>query len=174
MDQVIFVTTKWDRLDSAKEGTERVKELREDFWSRMIELGATVSHVQPSSSSSLITEEHKAPWEIIHEVVASTNVLKTEHNKYLLQIQDEIINQKRYLPETDAGRELRISLEALLATAKDLRRRAREDAKAGKPIAGLEKRQEDIEKLTAQLKAMKLPGLTLRFMRFIGMRGGGV
>lgn len=173
MDQVIFVTTKWDRLGDKAEGTERVRELKSEFWSNMIELGATLLHVQPSDIQVPVTDNHRQPWDIVREIVVSVNVRETRDQKILLQIQDEIINQRRYLPETDAGRELRMTLESLLQTAKDLRRREREDARAGRSTETMERRQAEIELLTAQLQAMRLPGLGLRFLRFIGWRRSG-
>ncbi|KAJ3544808.1 hypothetical protein NMY22_g2656 [Coprinellus aureogranulatus] len=169
MDRVLFITTKWDRLTGdIAQGMERVKELKSDFWNEMLELGATVHHVQPSGIQAKVTGGHRHPWDIIHEIVRSTKVRETREDKYLLEVQDEIINQRRFLPETDAGRELRINLEELLATAKRLRRQAIEDARAGRSDASLKARQDEIAKLTSQLKAMKLPGFGLRFLRLLG------
>ncbi|KAJ3507734.1 hypothetical protein NMY22_g16838 [Coprinellus aureogranulatus] len=173
MDRVLFVTTKWDRLrDDVHQGMERVEDLKSNLWNEMLDLGAAVYHVQPSGLN--LTGDHRRPWDIIHDIVRFTQERETRNDTYLLEVQDEIIHQRRFLLETDAGGELRISLEQLLATAKRLRRQAIEDARAGRATASLQARQEEIAKLTAQLRAMKLPGFGLRFLRLIGMRVGGI
>ena len=166
MDRVAFVTTKWDRLQDRQEGDERAMELSEDFWKRHIDSGARISHVRPQNTDPDRFRGHMRPWDIIRDLIVTADTHDIEAR--ILQIQDEIVNDRRYLPETDAGKELRISLKDLLRTAKDLKQRAREDARAGKPTQSLEMRQQEINKIAAQLKALKPPGLFARTKRFFG------
>lgn len=167
MCQVAFLTTKWDRLRDMKEGGDRVAELMQDFWKENIQHGARIYHVKPQGEIPQNTFEHLTPWEIIHRLVLVADARDVEAR--ILQIQDEIVNDKRFLPETDAGKELRMSLAALLEKAKELKRRAREDSKAGKPTDSLEARQQEIDRITAQLKALRPPGVVVRVRRFFGL-----
>jgi hypothetical protein len=170
MEQVALVTTKWDRLRDMKEGADRVAELSEDFWMKSLHDGAQIFHVQPQNIDSRLSSQHMRPWEIIHHIVVAADTRDVEDR--ILQIQDEIVNYRRFLPETEAGKELRFSLEGLLKRGKELKRRAREDARAGKPTASLEARQQEIDRITAQLKAMRPPGLFVRAKRFFGLMTG--
>jgi hypothetical protein len=166
MEQVAFITTKWDRLQNMEEGNDRLAELSEDFWRENIQHGAQIIHVQPQYIPSKMSPLHKRPWEIVHHLVVAAESRDVENR--ILQIQDEIVNDHRFLPETDAGKELRMSLGTLLEKAKDLKRRAREGAKAGKPTDSLEMRQQEIDRITAQLRSLRPPGLLVRAKRFFG------
>lgn len=170
MNQVAFVATEWDRLRDIRDGDDRVVELQEDVWAPTLEQGSQVFRVQPSGNRYRLSSNHKRPWDIIHQLVVGANA--RDIHERILQIQDEIIKQKRFLPETDAGRELQMSLEDLLRQAKELRRRSKEAARAGRPTPLLQERQEEIERLTAQVEAMKLPGLLTRTKRLFGRFGG--
>jgi hypothetical protein len=169
MEQVAFVTTKWDRLRNTKEGDDRIAELSEDFWRENIANGAQVFHVQPPNSNSRLSPLHMKPWKIIHQIVVAADTRDVEDR--ILQIQREIVDDQRFLPETEAGKELRFTLAALLEKAKELKRRAREDARAGRPTESLEARQKEIDRIATQLKALRPPGLLTRAKRFFGLLG---
>ncbi|KAJ3544804.1 hypothetical protein NMY22_g2653 [Coprinellus aureogranulatus] len=169
MGVVSIVTTKWDRLVDLEEGKRRVEELKSDFWDEILRPGAPVWHVQPPAIAELITTDHRNPWDMVHDIVSKRAAsLRTERNGHSLQIQDEIVHRKLFLPQTDAGRELHITLEDLVATAKELKRQM----DTGKPDPVLQTRQEEIESLTAEMKAMRYPAFIIKLMRFIGMRPG--
>lgn len=172
MHQVAFVTTKWDRLQSIDEGMDRVVELRNDFWSDMTGKGAFVSHLQPEGDRVPLSRQHKRPWNIIYNIVLSANARDMRHR--ILRIQDEVVNRRKFLAETDAGRELRRSLERMLETAKDLRRQEKEDVKEGRLVSlkSLEDRQDEIDRLTEQLGAMELPGIQTRAKRWLRLKLG--
>ncbi|KAJ3544806.1 hypothetical protein NMY22_g2655 [Coprinellus aureogranulatus] len=170
MHQVTFVTTKWDRLRDTDEGLDRVVELRNDFWREMTDNGANVSHLQPPDVEHWLSRQHKRPWDIIYGIVLSAKARDVCHR--ILQIQDEVVNRRRFLAETDAGRELRRSLESMLETAKYLRRQDKEGAKGGDSSAeaSLKARQDEISALTQQLKKLELPGMQTRAKRWLQLR----
>jgi hypothetical protein len=122
MKRVAFVTTKWDRLKNTREGLDRVENLKADFWGYELLHGALVYHVQPQGGG-LISPEHRAPWDIIHQLVAAR---RCELPINALQIQDEIVNRGHSLHDTAAGRVLRTSLESLRKVAQRLMRLERE------------------------------------------------
>ncbi|KAK0508385.1 hypothetical protein JMJ35_009469 [Cladonia borealis] len=81
----ILVTTMWNRVES-KEGLSRQKRLEEDYWKPMIEHG---SHTYAYRGSQ--AEAH----EIINQILLNQSTV--------LQIQRELVDQKRKLLQTEAG-----------------------------------------------------------------------
>ena len=101
MDQVAIVTTKWDRLSDRTVGDDTANELRTRLWKNLLAAGAQVAHLQPNNSSTQISPLHRKPWDIVHQLIltADTRAVKGR----ILRIQDEIVNDRLHLPETDAG-----------------------------------------------------------------------
>jgi hypothetical protein len=168
MDQVAIVTTKWDRLQDVKEGDGKVEELRKDFWSKILADGARDFRVQPPDNMAYFSAYHRDPWGIVRDLLLTANARDAQD--VILQIQHEIVDRKLLLPQTEAGKELQMSLANLLKKAKDLRRRIKEDKRVGtessaRSLEMLEMRQEEISKIIDQLKTLKGPGLVSRARR---------
>jgi hypothetical protein len=165
MDQVAIVTTKWDRLSDPNEGEVKLEELTADLWSTMINCGARVVRLRPSGHDSSRFPMHWAPWDIVYQLVIAAEARRVEYR--ILHIQDEIVNQRLPLPNTDAGRELQMSLDKLLRKARELRKQAKQASKAGKPIELLQARQQEIERVIAKLDALDPPSFAVRAQRWI-------
>lgn len=128
MDQTVFVTTKWDRLEDINEGMERALELQ-GFWRAMLKQGASECHislapvwpegsacakatserfppartrdpVQAGAGASL-TIEQRLLWPVISDLVRKVRANQS------LRIQDEMVGAKLKLSETAAGQELK-------------------------------------------------------------------
>ena len=166
MDLVSFVTTKWGNIPDAQldNVVRRVGELRV-HWAPLIANGAAVHHLDPPSRLEL-PGEVRDPWAIIHQMVVSMNA--RELRDHILLLQRELVLEKHFLGETQAGRELRMSLEVQLARAKGLQRAAREDGLSPTNRETLEERQRQIDTFTKQI-ANLTPPTSKRFRRW--MRG---
>jgi hypothetical protein len=161
MRQVSFVTTKWGKLHTIEDGVQHVSELKAKFWAPMIKLEASVFNLQPPSPTSAQSkiENSRSPWDIIHELIVSMNARNIE---LILLIQEELVDKKFFLWETQAGRELRVKLEQLLQDTKSLRREAKT---RGYSKERLREQQEKIDDLTQQLLLLK-PSMGARFKRW--------
>ncbi|KDQ18736.1 hypothetical protein BOTBODRAFT_127668 [Botryobasidium botryosum FD-172 SS1] len=98
LKNVVLCTTMWD-LVGAQVGEAREKQLKEQFWSRMLKRGAGVMRHDGSSQSA-------------HAIISSM----LGYDLVDLQIQDELVNQHKTLLETAAGEE--INKEVLKLQAK--------------------------------------------------------
>ncbi|TEB20534.1 hypothetical protein FA13DRAFT_1742848 [Coprinellus micaceus] len=123
-----------------KDGVARVDELLEEHWRWAIEQGASLA--------GAIND----PWYIIQQIVTSMDALGVANR--ILHIQDELANKKYFLSESDAGKEVCLTLTNLLSQAKEHQRAAREDGKSPHAREHLERRREEIEKLAQQLDAL--------------------
>ena len=88
----------WDKIDEAI-GQEREKELRGLYWKSMIKLGSTTVRYRNTKDSA---------WEILD------TVLQSGHNRHAVLLQKEMVEMKRQLNETEAGRTLYTALELLV------------------------------------------------------------
>ena len=109
----ILVTTFWNQVEP-KLGLSKHKQLEENYWKRMIEHG---SHTYAYRGSQ--AEAH----EIINQIL---------HNQSTaLQIQRELVDQKRKLLQTEAGQvvdaDLTISIDFWQERLKELRHRKNEN-----------------------------------------------
>jgi hypothetical protein len=103
LGNIILTTTMWDRIDEDT-GKEREKELRGQYWKSMIKLGSTTVRYRNTKDSA---------WEILDKV------LQSGHNRHAVLLQKEMVDVKRQLSETDAGRTLYTELELLVKRRQD-------------------------------------------------------
>jgi hypothetical protein len=95
LGNVFLTTTQWSKVDP-KEGNLRETELRSrDFWGRLLQKGAGLRRFQGNRESGL---------ELIRELMSK--IPKP------LDIQEQIVNQKMTLIETDAGQSINEELIA--------------------------------------------------------------
>ncbi|KAH8656042.1 P-loop containing nucleoside triphosphate hydrolase protein [Tricladium varicosporioides] len=104
---VVFVTTKWGRLDAEgkKAGYRKERELKNDFWREVILDGATATRFHGSRDSAE---------GIISQLVGDAEPIT-------LQIQQELIDREMELAATRAGAMLAPEVEQQLGESKDSR-----------------------------------------------------
>jgi len=107
LKNVVLCTTMWDLVD-VKVGEEREDELREKFWARMIQKGASITRHDGSSQSAC-------------DILTSM----LDFDPVSLKIQQELVDDHKTLLETTAGGEINREMlemkegyERLLAEAK--------------------------------------------------------
>jgi hypothetical protein len=170
MNQVSFVTTKWTEVGNIRTATERAQELGQDHWGEMRKLGAKLHHLvenpsidTPNLRPQVDGSRVDSPWAIIHSLVMTMHLRDT-----ILLIQDELVNKKRFILESGAGRALRTSLKELLKEAKRLRAEAMSEAGNDEAKISLQARQEEVVKIMEQLARLK-PSLGDRVRRFFAI-----
>jgi len=111
LTNVILATTMWDRVDRST-GERREEELKKDFWNRMLALGSPAVRFQGTFESA---------WQII-------DIIANKKRVDILLLQEELVNLKRQLSETQAGMVLYNELQKLLAEHKETLRKLRDEA----------------------------------------------
>ena len=138
---VVLCTTKWSEVD-AEVGKQRTEQLKGDFWKEMIEHRSTVLALYSENSA----------WEVVNLIIESNREKMTA-----LQIQKELVDDRKLIPDTEAGRELRSSLKNLITTL--------EADKSLNPS-----RRNEFNDLIAvvreQIKAMRVP-FSVRVLNFL-------
>ena len=147
LKHVVICTTKWSTISKEEEAESRTEQLKEKYWKEMIEGGSIVHKFQDSQNSA---------WDVIAPIVEKGRYGKMD----ALQIQEEMVEGRKLIPETEAGRQLRYSLDQLLkffeqASSKDSSRRRELDAK----IAAIRK----------QMRVKRVP-VTQRILESLGRK----
>ena len=145
--KVVLVTTMWDKVQRDT-GVRREKELFENYWKTMIKHGASTARFLNSADSA---------WDAIDPILKK---LETE----VLLLQEELVDLKRALSETQVGRTLFSDLNRLLAEQRDVVRSLAEQARdqsnpqvAQKLEAELKRNQIEFEKTFEEIKKLKVP-----------------
>jgi len=144
LKKVIIGTTKWKRTED-RIALEHEKELISEHWKTMIASGARTQRFENSYSSA---------FQFVKTVVTTMLI------DVCLAIQHEIVDDKKIIPETKAGKELRYTLKEVLEMQKKMA--ALELAMAqGVSIDGadqkLEETKQKIEALVVQIQQLKVP-----------------
>ena len=105
LKRVVLCTTKWSEIKQ-KDGERRIEVLKEIYWKGMIEVGSTVRKFEDSQESA---------WDVIAPIIEEDRIGKMD----ALQIQEELVEAKKVIPETEAGRQLGYSLDQLLKSLKE-------------------------------------------------------
>jgi len=137
----------WDKVQLDK-GVGREKDLFENYWKTMINLGASTSRFTNSANSA---------WNII-------DIILKQHEAEVLLLQEELVDLKRALNETQAGKSLYSDLQRLLAEQRDTVRALAEQARKesnpqlAKQLEAEHKRiQKDFDKTFSAIKNLKVP-----------------
>lgn len=138
---VTMATTHWDiaELEATGVGITRENEFRTKFWSDILNAGASLERIQDYGSD---------PKRIINGILAKAQ--EKEVRKMELQIQEELVDKKKRIPETEAGKKLRYTLEELEKMMKEA------------PTLDLEQQRQKMASVQEQLEALKVP-LLMRF-----------
>jgi len=151
---VVLGTTKWSRV-SDDEGMGREDELQAIHWKTMIDGGSTVRRFSSTTDSA--------------RKIVSVILDKFEQDT-ALRIQKELVSFQKLVPETEAGKKLRYTLQQVLEMQKQMAELEAASAKAGDPHAEtkLKEIQEKISGTLKQIQELKLT-LPLRIRRLFRM-----
>jgi hypothetical protein len=153
---IILGTTRWGEVQPDV-GKRREDQLSSAYWKDMIAEGSRVQRFEGT---------HESAWEIIH------CILKRLENNEVLRIQSELVNLQQSIPETDAGKTLRYTLQQLLEMqkqmAEELEAHAAEEDDA-QVQAKLEEHQNQIRNTLKQISDLKISN-SRRVMGFLGLR----
>jgi len=145
--KVVFATTMWDRV-VRETGVRRENELFENYWKTMINYGASTARFSNTADSA---------WQIVE-------IILKHHETEVLLLQEEIVDLKRSLNETQAGKTLYSDLQRLLAEQRDTVRSLAEQARdesnpelARQLDAELKRIQKDFDKTFSEIKDLKIP-----------------
>jgi len=159
--KLIFVTTMWDDKKVADRADANERELRNDFFKPMLDLGADMDRFKNTTNSA---------WKIVCQLL-----LKHEDHTVTL-IQEEMGNFGKELPETKAAQEVMSELQKLLAvhkkTIQELKRAA-EKADNQQMIASLNKQlaenQKQMDKTYKEAAKLKI-SFFKKLGRFFGAK----
>ena len=107
LERVVLGTTNWGEID-VEIGPKREEQLAENFW----------NNSQTSSRSKLLRFD-KTEESAVTFVDAILDQLISAEKDNVLRIQKELVELERRIPETDAGKELRYTLQQLLEMQKE-------------------------------------------------------
>ncbi|KAG6860605.1 hypothetical protein C0995_009426 [Termitomyces sp. Mi166 len=137
---VVLATTKWGDIPEAV-GIRREEQLKDRHWKGMIDLGATLLSFRDSRESG---------WAIIQHIINSA-ATQSPTFAYVdsVAIQNELVEVRKMLPETEAGKTLLYTLEELLEMQRQSAVQLRKDESSDEVKAMM---QENDQKIRATLK----------------------
>ncbi|CAA7263273.1 unnamed protein product [Cyclocybe aegerita] len=149
LDKVILATTKGGRLapDNVR---RREEELKSVHWKSMINKG---SEVRPFLGTT------KSAQDIVNIFLERAIQRQREQiMKLHIQIQAELVDDCKFIPQTEAGKQLRYTLQEVLALQKQMISLESDLAQGGDPEAEakLREAEEKMRKMEDQIKALKV------------------
>ena len=162
--KVVLITTMWDKVQQDT-GVRREKELFDNYWKTMIDFGASTARFSNSADSA---------WKII-------DLILKQHETEVLLLQEELVDLKRALNETQAGKTLYSDLQRLLAEQRDAVRSLAEQARdesnpqlARQLEAELKRIQKDFDKTFSAIKNLKISFGKRLMLLFFGKKSRAV
>lgn len=153
---VVLATTKWRKVDESN-GAEREQELKKSFWNIMVRHGSLILRFEDS---------HTSAGQIVDAILNT----KRDAEVYL-QIQKELVDLQRRLPQTDAGKFVSEDLRTQLSKSK-------RDLAELRNLLGVdedpalrqeyEDMQQSMRGIKLQIQQMKLP-FTQRILDLFGL-----
>lgn len=134
LKNVILGTTKWGDV-KRDVGIKREQQLAETHWKEVIDHGAEMAQFRNTQKSALA----------IIDLIVNRNQAKA------LLIQEEVVDLQLSLPETEAGKALRSTLDQLLQAQKDMAQRLPEDDER------FQENQEQLRSTLKQIEELKIP-----------------
>jgi len=143
LDNIVLGTTKWAL--NVPDSDLRHSQLTADYWEPLLAKGATAFRIE---------DTYESAWRVIERII-SPSAQKTLNDTVLL-IQREMVDKKKIIPETQAGQELRFTLQEVLDIHKKLLRLdAREDNEDLQ--AQRREAQEKVKLLVSQIQKLRIP-----------------
>ncbi|EKM78783.1 hypothetical protein AGABI1DRAFT_114375 [Agaricus bisporus var. burnettii JB137-S8] len=163
MSRVTLVTTMWDQVQDLRIAQSRELELKDNFWKPMLVLGSKMVKFENSLKSAEA---------IVDEIVAEKGERET------LLLQEELVDLKKRLNETHAGRMLYDALQKLVDEQKaSIDKLMEQIQNQGNPqlIEGLRKEQlkieDDLQSALDGVRELRVP-LSRKILLFLfGKRG---
>ncbi|KAJ3517074.1 hypothetical protein NLJ89_g728 [Agrocybe chaxingu] len=149
LDKVILAITKGGRLapDNVK---RREEELKSVHWKSMIDKRSVVRQFFGTTKSAQ---------DIINIFLERASRRQREQiMKLHIQIQAELVDNRKFIPQTEAGKQLRYTLQEVLALQKQMISLESDLAQGGDPEAEakLREAEEKMRKMEDQVKALKV------------------
>jgi len=133
--------------DISKELSEkRQNELSSGYWKEMIDAKATVRELENNTSSA-----RNVINDLLKNVPPTTRPTSVTAVEIAVDIQREIVDFLKLVPETNAGKRLKSTLKEVLELQKKLALEAENDVEARN------KYSETVKNLDVQIKALKIP-----------------
>jgi gas vesicle protein len=151
--KVALVTTMWDKVYASSRKQQeavalRERELYDGYWNTMVNHGASTARFENTPASA---------WKIV-------DIILRQHEAEVLLLQEEIVDLKRALNETAAGKTLYTDLQRLLAeqrdTVRSLAQQAREENNpelARQLETELKRIRKDFDKTFKEMNNLKIP-----------------
>ncbi|KAF9004216.1 P-loop containing nucleoside triphosphate hydrolase protein [Cyathus striatus] len=105
MKSVVLGTTKWSAVSPMELGVSRENQLKETYWAEFLKHGSSIHRFSDS-------DPYRSAWKMVNEILE-----KTQERE--LQLQKELVEVSMFLPDTNAGRKLKFTLEQYLSMKKD-------------------------------------------------------
>jgi hypothetical protein len=137
--KVALVTTKWSAVKDAV-GRAREEELCHVYWARMLKHG---------SHGVRFNDTYGSAWDV---VISAVEGLPLE----FVEIQRELVELQKCLPETDAGKALRGELKEFLELEKE-RAQALQERRTAEAAAKHEEIVKRISSIKTQIEELKIP-----------------
>ena len=148
---VVLGTTKWGEL-RPEVGQKREKQLAESFWKDMIQCGSIIMQVHHDASSSA--------WRIVHHILANTPI------DFVL-IQDELVEHRKALSQTAAGKMLLYTMEELLEQQQIIMKEENGVNSEAWFHQRLSQNRQSIHSALDQMSKLGVPwGTRMRYLRF--------
>ena len=142
LDNIVLGTTKWAL--NVPDSRLRHEQLVAEYWKPLLDKGAKAFCIDNTAESA---------WKLIERII-SPRAQKTL-NDTVLQIQREMVDKNKLIPETRAGKELRYTLEEVLDIHRKLLRmdaQGDEDSQAQHREA-----EEKVKLLVGQIQKLRIP-----------------
>jgi len=156
LEKVVIGTTHWKKIENTPGvGQTRTEELRKKYWKEMLDKGCRSMSFADSYHSALSFLE------------IFTSRISEE---VFMQIQRELVDERKLLPETAAARELSAALEYMFQLKKEAAALEAKVASGGsaQDIEQLEKTKKTMEAILGQIQQLKTP-FSRKLKRFFGL-----
>jgi len=140
---VVLATTKWSDVP-LELGEKREHQLRDRHWTYMVDLGANLRR---------FSGEGESGWDIIRYILQRVELLDVD----AIEIQQELVEIDKVLPDTEAGRTLRYTLEELLATQRNAVAQLKNDDSNSIVKERIHESNQKIRQLMKQLGDLNVP-----------------
>ncbi|KAF9555458.1 hypothetical protein CPC08DRAFT_765907 [Agrocybe pediades] len=154
LKRVIIGTTKWRRTPP-EIGNKHEKELKQEHWRPMLAKNAEAMRFEDSYDSAL---------SFIKQII------RKEILRICLRIQQEMVDDKKIIPETQAGMQLRYTLQEVLDMQRKMLDLEKAMAEGSSDDAAQKAHEETTRKMDAlmlQIEQLKIPFLR-KLKRFFG------
>lgn len=141
MSSVFLVTTKWDDVD-VDQGSKREAQLTEKYWKDMI---------AGKAQQRRFMNDEKTGRAIISEIL-DLYMARIRGGQLTLQIQTELVNLQKIIPDTEAAKSLKHSLEDALKVQKQLAEKMKMKGDGGR----YKEAQDQINNILEDLGALKV------------------